>query len=220
MNVNKNEKIGIAANCFLVSSALELILAELELSHVVVDDPSNVPPNVSVVLFSFTTVDVLSDHIAAFKSHHDSLRIILFPQSEALLEAAQSISHPVSAVVPPTQAAAPTKSMISLVVEGHRILPSQSPGVERVSDAAILHRLQPGLLTNRQAEILGEVAKGQSNKGIANTFSISINTVETHVSKIIERLQVDNRMQAALALVEGMPLPDPSVGKRDGMSEL
>jgi DNA-binding CsgD family transcriptional regulator len=61
------------------------------------------------------------------------------------------------------------------------------------------------LLTHRQLEILREVAKGQSNKSIARNLSLSVNTVEAHVSRIIRKLKVCNRTQAALALSGGIP---------------
>ncbi|WP_237067047.1 response regulator transcription factor [Loktanella sp. M215] len=195
---------------------MELILADLELPYVSADDPSDIPPDVSVVLLSFTTVDALSDNITSCMSDRESARIILFPRSEVLLESVQDVPFDVAAVVSPTLAAAEIRSIIALVVEGHRIVPFALPGGERASGAERPDRLQPGLLTDRQIEILGEVAKGHSNKGIARTLSISINTVETHVSRIIRKLQVDNRTQAAIVLREGMPLPEPSGRRRDG----
>ncbi|MGJ8544709.1 MAG: response regulator transcription factor [Sulfitobacter sp.] len=197
-------------------SALELILADLELPYVAADDPSEVPPDVSVVLLSYTTTDALSECIAACMNSPEPVRIVLFPQDGALFENVHGFPADVAAVVPPTLAAAEIRSVISLVVEGHRILPFTSRRGERASETSHPDRLKPGLLTVRQLEILGEVAKGQSNKAIARTLCISINTVEAHVSRIIRRLQVDNRTQAAMALREGMPLPKPVVRRRDG----
>ncbi len=58
-------------------------------------------------------------------------------------------------------------------------------------------------LTNREKEILGLIAKGMSNKDIANKLVISLYTVKNHVKNIIQKLAVEDRTQAAiLALTE------------------
>jgi transcriptional regulator EpsA len=53
------------------------------------------------------------------------------------------------------------------------------------------------LLTNRQAEILLWVQQGKSNAEIGDILSISSLTVKNHVQKILRRLNVQNRAQAA-----------------------
>lgn len=58
-------------------------------------------------------------------------------------------------------------------------------------------------LTNREKEILALIAKGMSNKDIANKLIISLYTVKNHVKSIIQKLAVEDRTQAAiLALTE------------------
>jgi DNA-binding CsgD family transcriptional regulator len=51
-------------------------------------------------------------------------------------------------------------------------------------------------LTERECEILAQLASGQSTKQLARTFSISPNTVKTHLARVFEKLEVQNRMQA------------------------
>jgi two-component system, NarL family, response regulator LiaR len=59
----------------------------------------------------------------------------------------------------------------------------------------------PETLTNRETEVLRLVARGQSNKEIAATLSITEKTVKTHVSNILDKLDVASRTQAALYAV-------------------
>lgn len=60
-------------------------------------------------------------------------------------------------------------------------------------------------LTEREAEVLRLVARGLSNQEIATTLSITEGTVRVHVSKILAKLHLANRTQAALyALQEGL----------------
>ena len=57
------------------------------------------------------------------------------------------------------------------------------------------------MLTRREKEVLREIAKGRSNKEIASELSITEQTVKTHVSNVLAKLQVDDRTQAALYAV-------------------
>jgi DNA-binding NarL/FixJ family response regulator len=53
-------------------------------------------------------------------------------------------------------------------------------------------------LTNREMEILQMVADGMGNRAIAQQLNISYHTTMKHVSNIIAKLQVSNRMEAGL----------------------
>lgn len=58
------------------------------------------------------------------------------------------------------------------------------------------------LLTNREIEVLKCLAQGMSNREIALKLSISTRTATTHVRNILDKLELDNRTQAALYAVE------------------
>jgi len=63
----------------------------------------------------------------------------------------------------------------------------------------------PDPLTDREVEVLKQIARGLSNQEIADTLVVSIATVYTHVSKILDKLHLASRTQAALyALREGL----------------
>jgi DNA-binding NarL/FixJ family response regulator len=50
----------------------------------------------------------------------------------------------------------------------------------------------PNELTKREYEILGLVASGKTNKEVADTLFISVKTVETHKSNILDKLGLKN----------------------------
>ncbi|MCU5377225.1 response regulator transcription factor [Bacillus cereus] len=58
------------------------------------------------------------------------------------------------------------------------------------------------MLTKREQEVLCEIAKGRSNKEIAAELHITEQTVKTHVSNVLAKLEVDDRTQAALYAVK------------------
>jgi two-component system, NarL family, response regulator LiaR len=57
------------------------------------------------------------------------------------------------------------------------------------------------VLTARELEVLRELARGLSNKAIAEELVLSERTVKTHVSNILAKLHLAHRTQAALYAV-------------------
>ena len=53
-------------------------------------------------------------------------------------------------------------------------------------------------LTARESQILKLMTEGYSNLEIAQMLDISINTTKAHVANILQKLEVDDRLQAAL----------------------
>ena len=53
-------------------------------------------------------------------------------------------------------------------------------------------------LTEREAEVLALVADGRSNGEIARELGLSLKTVQNHVSRVLAKMQVRDRTQAAL----------------------
>jgi len=72
-----------------------------------------------------------------------------------------------------------------------------SPAVSRVLVEDYMRQLQDreiedsfDLLTPREKEILQMVAEGRSNKEVANVLNLSVYTVETHRSNVMEKLNL------------------------------
>jgi NarL family two-component system response regulator LiaR len=59
-----------------------------------------------------------------------------------------------------------------------------------------------GLLSARESEVLGLVARGYTNQQIAQKLLISVSTVKKHVRNVISKLGVSDRTQAAVRAVE------------------
>jgi DNA-binding NarL/FixJ family response regulator len=74
---------------------------------------------------------------------------------------------------------------------------------ELTSDAGRARRHE--LLTPREREVLGLIARGRANKAIALDLGVAEKTVKTHVGNILGKLGLSDRTQAALyAVREGI----------------
>jgi DNA-binding NarL/FixJ family response regulator len=63
-------------------------------------------------------------------------------------------------------------------------------------------------LTDREREILVEVARGATNREIAASLCIAVQTVKTHVSRILGKVGARDRAQAVIAAYEsGLVVP-------------
>jgi two-component system response regulator NreC len=72
-----------------------------------------------------------------------------------------------------------------------------SPAVRRLLKEDYMHQLAEvgaedsyELLTNREREVLQMVAEGMSNKEVANVLNLSLYTVETHRTHILQKLNL------------------------------
>lgn len=58
------------------------------------------------------------------------------------------------------------------------------------------------ILTEREVEIVKLIAKGKSNKEIGDALNYSMGTIKNNVSKILEKLDMTDRMQIAIFAME------------------
>ena len=108
-----------------------------------------------------------------------------------------------SEIVAGVRAAAAGHSTIAASVAGY-LLHSV-----RINDAGPPACPSPGPeLSRREREVLTLVTDGCDNAEIAGRLYVSVSTVKNHVSRLFEKLGVDNRVQAAtFAIREGLSGP-------------
>ena len=66
----------------------------------------------------------------------------------------------------------------------------------------VAHVNRPAGLTEREVDVLGLLARGQTNKQVAETLGISPRTVGTHVEHIYAKAGVRTRAGATLFALE------------------
>lgn len=67
---------------------------------------------------------------------------------------------------------------------------------------ALAARMPDSSLSHREREVLGLMAKGKSNREIANNLGITEATVKCHVSVILARLNASDRTQAVVVALQ------------------
>ena len=114
------------------------------------------------------------------------------------------------------------KELISAIEAVYRWESFLSPSIARKVLEEISHPsnnpLTPEPLTQREVDVLHQVAQGISNKKIAEHLVIGEATVRTHVGNILSKLHLANRVQATLyALREGLAsLDDMDISDDEG----
>ena len=56
-------------------------------------------------------------------------------------------------------------------------------------------------LTDREKEVLTLLSKGKNNSQIANELCVSIHTAKAHVANILQKLSVEDRLQAVIKAI-------------------
>jgi len=84
---------------------------------------------------------------------------------------------------------------IKKVMNGGRVFPSS---VEKLVMEKSINSRELEELSNREQEVLEQLAKGMSNREIAEHLFISEKTVKNHVSNILRKLSVNDRTQAVI----------------------
>jgi DNA-binding NarL/FixJ family response regulator len=101
---------------------------------------------------------------------------------------------------------------VRIVAAGDALL---APSITRrlVEDFAKVQPVLPataGGLTPRETDVLRLIARGQSNREIAATLVLAEQTVKTHVSRILTKLDLRDRAQAVVYAYEaGVVAPGP-----------
>ena len=68
-------------------------------------------------------------------------------------------------------------------------------------------------LTDREKKVLLSLIKGETNRFIASHMFISVSTVKAHVSSIIHKLNVTNRVEAAVKGVHLLEATELKISK-------
>ncbi|MDX6691316.1 MAG: hypothetical protein QOG15_2773 [Solirubrobacteraceae bacterium] len=108
---------------------------------------------------------------------------------------------PPDAIIRAIRVTAAGESVLSSHVAGALLQRIRERDIAVTADSVSAAAAIRSALTERELEIFERLASGQSNQTIGHELSLSTNTVSNHIASILAKLQLDNRIQAAVQAV-------------------
>jgi DNA-binding NarL/FixJ family response regulator len=135
------------------------------------------------------------DAIAAIRKRHPAARILVLTNYEGSEDVHRALQAGAMAYLTKDAGKEDLIQAILAVHQGKRYLPA--------SVGALLAERSPGCdLTDREHEVLRLLARGLSNRALAESLGISENTARIHVAHILQKLGVEDRTQAVVTAIQ------------------
>lgn len=134
------------------------------------------------------------DAIAAIIRTHPAARVLALTNYEGSEDVHRALQAGALSYLTKDTAKEELILAILSVARGKRYLP---PAVS----ALLAERPHGATLTDRELDVLRLLAKGCSNRALAEVLGISENTARIHVTHILQKLGVEDRTQAVLAAI-------------------
>lgn len=133
--------------------------------------------------------------IAAIRQEFPTARIVVLSNYEGSEDVYRSLEAGAMAYLLKSAQGEELIDAIRCVHGGRRFLPAELRTV-------MAARIPADQLTARELDVLRLLAKGESNREIAAGLSIAENTVRIHVSRILQKLGVEDRTQAVILAIQ------------------
>jgi DNA-binding NarL/FixJ family response regulator len=173
--VEKIEGVTVVGEAGKVSEAIELI--------------SKLTPD--LVLLDITMPDGNGfDVLFHVQANFPKTRVIVLTVHEAGEYAIRALREGAAGFLPKSAASAELEQAIQTVVGGERYISPETSRKTVLEYGKGSKKEQLEMLSPRQREVLRLIALGRTTKQIAQELEISVKTVETHRSQMMERLDI------------------------------
>jgi DNA-binding NarL/FixJ family response regulator len=139
----------------------------------------------------------------AIRAQHPEVKVIVFSVDETRASVGEAIRAGVAGYLLKDVGADELERAARLALDGKAVI---HPGLTRtfLEQARMSPRDSPAPLSYREVEILQRVAYGASTREVAEELGISAHTVKTHMDRIFDKLEANDRAQAvAIAVRSG-----------------
>jgi DNA-binding NarL/FixJ family response regulator len=134
--------------------------------------------------------------IAAFGRRRPAVPLIVLSASDDPVKVRQAFDHGALGYVPKSASAETLLAALQLVLRGEAFVPALLLNDRPPIRASTARGRRAGSLTERQAEVLGCLALGLSNKAIGRRLGVAEKTVKAHVTAVLRGLAAANRGEA------------------------
>lgn len=136
------------------------------------------------------------------RAQHPDTKVIMFSVDESRASVSEAIRAGVAGYLLKDVGADELERAAKLALEGKAVI---HPNLTRVflEEAKLAPRDTPAPLSDREVEVLQRVAYGASTREVAEELGISTHTVKTHMDRIFEKLEANDRAQAVAIAVRG-----------------
>lgn len=213
--IEKSLKILAADDHWIARAALVNLLKSIDQDIEILEasdygetlDQAKDNPDLDLILIDLVMPGMNGPHgLELLRTKAPGTPIMVVSVSEDRNDLLQCVSLGAVGYVPKTASGDEIIKAIQLVLAGEvslprRILeqPSSVRSTSRPSyDMPGLKAISEERLTHRQRQIFALLSEGMSNADIAKRLDLSINTVRVHIHGILQRLQLENRMQVVL----------------------
>ncbi|NJM34339.1 MAG: response regulator transcription factor [Rhodomicrobium sp.] len=134
------------------------------------------------------------------RSLHPQIPVVIVSANESPSVIRRCIDFGASGFIPKSLPVPEIRNAIAAILQGEIWVPPDI-GLDTANDAdtaALVERLST--LTPQQVRVLMMVGEGLLNKQIAYQLGVSEATVKAHVSAILQKLRVESRTQAVIAV--------------------
>jgi len=136
--------------------------------------------------------------LAVLRREHPEVPVVVLSASESPADVRTALARGASGFIPKSTRGSVLRGALELVLAGGVYLPP-------LLVDAVERPVPPGAggrLTERQVEVLRLLARGLTNREIADVLRISEETAKSHVKQIYSALDVSNRTEAAMRMRE------------------
>lgn len=132
---------------------------------------------------------------AVIRQRHPAARIVSFTVYEGEEDIARAVEAGVAGYLPKSSSRQEILAAIRAVARGENVFPP--PIASKLAAGRVR-----GRLNEKEMAVLRGIARGQSNKEIAAALGLAEVTVKFHVGRILEKLGVLDRTQAATTALQ------------------
>lgn len=143
------------------------------------------------------------DVLKKMKEDKSKIRVLILTVHNELEYLMSAVDIGVDGYILKDSQSSELKKAIRAVRDGESyIQPSLIPSLNNQLMNRDLDKDKIASLTNRELEVLAQVANGMFNKEIATNLNISERTVKNHISNIFKKIDVSDRTQAAVFAIK------------------